>query len=185
MVEATLPKVKSLLATPEPADLGPAPHAGASSQTQINVALDRLLGDSGLTAERRDLVRALVLLWHDHLEAAHELAQSVEDRDGSFVHAIMHRREPDYANAKYWFRRAGSHPGYPAIADRVAALLDTSGEPELRQRLISRGQWDPFAFVDACEEASRQPAGDKQYRLLREVQRIEFETLLEYLLGAE
>jgi len=40
-------------------------------------------------------------------EQAHELAQSVEDREGAWVHAHLHRVEGDLANASYWYRRAG------------------------------------------------------------------------------
>ena len=39
-------------------------------------------------------------------ERAHELAQSVEGRDGAWVHAHLHRVEGDLANAAYWYRRA-------------------------------------------------------------------------------
>lgn len=38
---------------------------------------------------------------------AHELAQSHDDKDASWVHAYLHRVEGDDANASYWYRRAG------------------------------------------------------------------------------
>ncbi len=40
-------------------------------------------------------------------ERAHEVAQDTEDRDGAWVHAHLHRQEGDFANAGYWYRRAG------------------------------------------------------------------------------
>lgn len=49
-------------------------------------------------------------LWWDARGAwdrAHELAQSVETADGAWVHAYLHRKEGDLANADYWYRRAG------------------------------------------------------------------------------
>lgn len=52
------------------------------------------------------LLRAL---WHDaqgDWEAAHKVAQDVDTRDGAWVHAYLHRREGDAANAAYWYRRA-------------------------------------------------------------------------------
>ena len=53
---------------------------------------------------------ALVALWHDakgNWEAAHAVAQDVDDDGGSWVHAYLHRKEGDEANAGYWYRRAG------------------------------------------------------------------------------
>ncbi len=55
---------------------------------------------------------ALVALWHDakgDWEAAHRVAQDVEDESGAWVHAYLHRKEGDASNAVYWYRRAG-HP---------------------------------------------------------------------------
>src|SRR5262249_54897157 len=102
--------IKSLLATPEPPELGPGPRDVAQSVPQLNAALEGLFVHATLSQRSRELVRAAVLLWHDHLDAAHLIAQAIDDRDGSFVHAIMHRREPDYSNAKYWLRHTGAHP---------------------------------------------------------------------------
>ena len=40
-------------------------------------------------------------------ERAHQLCQQAGDRDGSRVHAYLHRREGDDDNAAYWYARAG------------------------------------------------------------------------------
>jgi len=133
----------------------------------------------------QQLVRALILLWHDHLEASHTISQGIENPDGSLVHAIMHRREPDYWNSKYWWRRVGKHPCFPKLARRVGDFLKSSGANGLAEKLIPRGEWDPFAFVDACEAAAGLPASNKQVELLREVQRIESEVALEHFLGSK
>lgn len=53
---------------------------------------------------------ALLSLWHDRRgewECAHEVAQEMDGRDGSWVHAYLHRKEGDTMNAGYWYRRAG------------------------------------------------------------------------------
>jgi hypothetical protein len=52
---------------------------------------------------------ALIALWHDgrgQWQAAHDVAQHVEDASGSWVHAYLHRKEGDLENAGYWYRRA-------------------------------------------------------------------------------
>jgi len=53
---------------------------------------------------------ALVALWHDakgDWDAAHRVAQDIEDATGAWVHAYLHRKEGDESNAGYWYRRAG------------------------------------------------------------------------------
>ena len=52
---------------------------------------------------------ALLALWHDgrdDWEAAHRTAQEVEDAEGAWIHAYLHRKEGDAGNAAYWYRRA-------------------------------------------------------------------------------
>jgi hypothetical protein len=49
-------------------------------------------------------------LWHDargDWERAHNCAQDDHSRDGSWVHAYLHRKEGDPGNAGYWYSRAG------------------------------------------------------------------------------
>ena len=105
---------------------------------------------------------------------SHDVSQDLpKSADGSaFLHGIMHRREPDYPNAKYWFRRAGDHPCYPALAGKVAYLGVTGNEAAKRACL--GGQWDPFAFVDAVESAMQ---NGQHVDALQNVQRLEFESL--------
>lgn len=53
---------------------------------------------------------ALQALWHDgrgNWDAAHDCAQEDHSRDGSWVHAYLHRKEGDEGNAGYWYARAG------------------------------------------------------------------------------
>ena len=53
---------------------------------------------------------ALAALWWDakgDWTRAHESAQQDEGRDGSWVHAYLHRKEGDQGNAAYWYNRAG------------------------------------------------------------------------------
>jgi hypothetical protein len=103
-------------------------------------------------------------LWDD----AHETAQNIEDRDGSYWHAIVHRQEPDAGNASYWFRQVGAHPIFGELAKRAAEI-----EPALA------GSWDPFGFIDYCERAARQPGSEMERRALA-IQHVEWELLFEH-----
>jgi hypothetical protein len=171
--------LKRFLVTPEPADLGPGPRPGVQPLEVLKRQIEPLLEPTGFSRERQDLIRAVILLWHDHLDAAHGLAQRIDTVDGAFVHGIMHRREPDFGNAAYWFRRAGQHPAYAEIALEVAAVLGSASESELVGKLIHNREWDPFAFIDACAKASSGPLANQ--RLLREIQRVEFSILMDSL----
>jgi len=171
--------VNKFLATPEPPELGPGPRSGVQSEEELNGKFQRFFSTAKLPAQKQQLLRALVLLWHDHLESAHVIAQDIDTADGAFVHAIMHRREPDYGNAKYWFRRVGNHPTFGQLAKTVCTMLEQSGNADLARRLVLNDEWDPFAFVDACEKASGKNRQDELE--LREIQRIETETLLDWL----
>lgn len=56
------------------------------------------------------LTLALQGLWHDargDWDRAHGCAQEDKSRDGSWVHAYLHRKEGDPGNADYWYARAG------------------------------------------------------------------------------
>jgi len=172
-------ELEKLLSTAETPELGPGPRAGVQLPGALQDTLDEALPRLKVSEERQQLIRALVLLWHDHLEAAHVIAQMIDNSDGAFVHGMMHRREPDYGNAKYWFRRVGNHPAFPVIAQRAAALLDAKAQPTLLGRLTPKGGWDAIAFVDLCEAAANKKTGDTSVSLLREIQRIETEVLLE------
>ena len=77
-----------------------------------------------------ELTRALVALWHDgrgDWTNAHQVAQDIHDDTGSWVHAYLHRKEGDDANAGYWYRRAGRTPSRDSLDAEwqaiVAALL--------------------------------------------------------------
>lgn len=176
--------ISALLHTPEPADLGPHRRAGTLSVREVNARLDEAFRAAKLSSGSQQLIRSAVLLWHDHLDASHTISQDLHSSDGSFLHGIMHRREPDYFNAKYWFHRVSNHPSYPEIAQRVSTFLDTKGATTLKNELIPAGKWDADAFVDACEAASNRRGTEGQRALLREVQRIETTVLIERFLTA-
>ena len=99
------PSLQSLLSAAPPAGLGPGPRAGVLAVDELNAMIDAALAEHRLPSWSEALVRALLLLWHDHHDAAHAIAQDDPSSEGSFLHAILHRREPDPSNAQYWIRR--------------------------------------------------------------------------------
>ena len=115
-------------------------------------------------AERRgECLSGLWLLAGD-LGRSHEISQSIENPEGSFWHAIMHRREGDLGNSKYWLRRAGPHPVMKQMA-------------QLAPQLYS----DPSDFVDACGRAARTGGADDQR--CRHAQWLEWQALMAHCMS--
>jgi hypothetical protein len=163
-----------LLNTPEPPHLTMKARAGTRALDEINGEVDKLLANSNLDSRDSQLTRAGILLWHDHFEAAHEIAQDVEDADGSLLHGIIHRREPDFSNARYWFRRVGSaHRSFECLAGKVKITLKGRDADAIAKQLMLNDKWYPLAFVDLVEDAQRRK--DAAFdQLLREIQAAEF-----------
>ena len=174
------PELRRLLETAEMASLGPEVRSGVLSTSQIDAELKTALRESRVSAAVGDLFRAGAYLWHDHLDASHEIAQHIETADGSLLHGMMHRREPDYANAKYWFRRVSAHPSFLSLAVRTGDLLEKADESDLQSRLLPNKTWDSFAFVDAVEDA-RGGQFRSKIPILQQVQKLEMECFFENL----
>jgi hypothetical protein len=114
-------------------------------------------------------------LYFSCLEQSHALAQQIHTLDGSYWHGIMHRQEPDAGNAAYWFRRAGRHPVFLPLYEEAAAIAKRYPDAG-----VSFGEsWDPFMFIDLCEQARIRP-GSSQERLALEIQRAEWQLLFDY-----
>jgi hypothetical protein len=120
------------------------------------------------------------------LDRSHALAQSIEgkgrNRAGDYWHAITHRREPDYSNAKYWFRRVGRHGIHPFLArdaDDILASCQSSEAARWRSALINKGkqEWDSLAFVDLCERVEEGQDAELS-QAARQIQLIEMALLL-------
>lgn len=111
--------------------------------------------------EAGDMVKAGLHLWNDDIQRCHTIVQPVGGHDASYWHAILHRRESDYGNSRYWYRQAGNHPVHSEM------------------KAMDR-DWDPFRFVDLCQEAE----GGKleSTRQLEEVQAKEMDLLLKFVL---
>lgn len=123
-------------------------------------------------------------LWlrFNELDESHRISQELHSSTGSYWHAIMHRREGDFGNSKYWFRQTGQHPVLDQLTEAVRELTaqyETTGEslPEACRALVSRGAWDPFRFVDVCEAVVRGRLDAERW--CREVQQCEWQRLFD------
>ena len=74
------------------------------------------------------LSSALRAMWEDgkgNWDAAHNIAQEIEDRTGSWIHAYLHRKEGDLGNAGYWYRRAGQPVAHDTLDEEWARIVLT------------------------------------------------------------
>jgi len=70
---------------------------------------------------------ALQSLWFDakgDWNNAHELAQKEGAPSGDWVHAYLHRKEGDAANAQYWYSRAGKPVYQGPLEEEWAAISE-------------------------------------------------------------
>lgn len=117
-------------------------------------------------------------LYHDMLEESHTVSQSIPTAEGSYWHGVMHRREPDYSNAKYWFGRVGDHPLFLEMYKEAANLVGKRTYSSVFTAFMRKHTWDPVVFVDVCAEHYRK--GGEAEALCRKLQLLEWRMLFDY-----
>ena len=146
--------VAELLAAEHPTALGPGAPAAALRPRSAAAAAN--------------LPRACAAgLWlrFDFLDESHAISQEDEGNpDRDFWHAIMHRREPDPSNSKYWWRRVGNHPVLEQLREHAPAIGYQFTTPE--------------AFVDYCEKV--RGSGGAEEELAKRVQLLEWQLLFDW-----
>ena len=148
-------------------------------------SLDELFhGESVKNTTFGDAIKSGLLLWNDALDESHNISQGLANQTGSYWHGIMHRREPDYSNAKYWFGRVGTHPIFPQIRERALAIANETPDPSdalarIAQTIETEEQWDAYQFIDWCQAAESEAADDVTH-FLQQVQAEEIKLLLAY-----
>lgn len=144
------PAVGELLTFNQPMDLGPGSPRYDELAKLKRLSLDKLFAPRVVKDTHAALACLSGLhLCLDDLHGSHKISQDLPTPEGSFWHGIMHRREGDFSNAKYWFRRVVNHPVFEEIGRVVKnSAENTTDAPDW----MKSGQWDPFQFVDLVEE---------------------------------
>jgi hypothetical protein len=142
-----------LLAIPHPVSLGPGtPDAALRARIAAATTALPLACAAGLW------------LRFDFPDESHAISQASETPDFNFWHAVLHRREPDAGNSKYWWRRVGNHP--------VLAQLRAHA-PQAGYAFTT-----PEAFVDFCERV--RGCGSPEEDTAKSVQQLEWRLLFDW-----
>lgn len=157
--------VRLLLKPKRQMDLGPGTPQLERRTTLAKLTAEALFAGQPLSNPKSaQCCLAALWLYHDFLDEAHRISQEIATREGSYWHGIMHRREPDAWNSKYWFRRVGDHPV-------MSQLTLEAGQ-------IGYAYRSPFDFIDDCERY-RGTRSEKEM-LLQQVQMVEWRLLFDH-----
>jgi hypothetical protein len=147
-----------------------------------NLTPDQLLVRPVVSLSDAKALLSGLWLWHDWLDSSHTISQDLHTATGSFWHAIMHRREGDFSNAKYWYARCQGHPVLQSMAAYANDILHPLPADKSLLRL-SRGGWDPNAFVDLAEQVHDKPADPRQNAAVV-LQKLEWRLLFDHCMRA-
>ncbi len=181
------PVIAELLATPRNAELGAGTLDARLAKVLAGLSAAKLLPHATI-ADDQMANACLAGLWllGNGLEQSHQISQSIETPTGSFWHGIMHRREGDFGNSKYWFRRVGRHPIFERLGSDVRELAAAVSLPQATP-LVSEAQWSPGRWIDLCEVAVRSGRGERSaitpsplVDFCRQVQDLEWGHLFDY-----
>lgn len=158
------PVCQALLANAQPAELGPGTpnrdrHEQLAALNPATVFSGRPVVDRAMAA----CCESGLWLLHNFLDESHRISQEIHTPAGSYWHGIMHRREPDFSNARYWFRKVGEHPIFsslPEAARQIAAVEPVDPPASL---LAEQERWNPAAFVDLCEAVTNGRSTSKTF----------------------
>jgi len=158
---------------------GPAP--ALAHQLLDGVKAAQLLTAPTAFAGAGDAMLAGLWLWHDALDECHRIVQQPSDAGDatfSFWHGIMHRREGDFSNSKYWYARAGSHPALQILAAQAGGIVHQAPADKDLLRLIASG-WNAKAMVDLVESVHGDP-DDPRHGVTVQLQRLEWKALWDF-----
>ena len=156
------PFLRDLIPTDRKCELGPGtPNEVMRSKLAALTVANLFSGHRIVDGDAARCCLSGLWLLHDFLDESHSLSQEIDTIDGSYWHGIMHRREPDYGNSKYWFQRVGEHPIFPQLLQETQGVMAwDAATDEIAKRIETAKFWDPNRFVDWCQQIAWGTAKD-------------------------
>ncbi len=153
----------------------------ASAQPALRAMTDQTVSKNRRVRMPHDAQALQAGLWllFDFMTESHDISQQIATPSGSYWHGILHRREPDAFNSKYWMARVGEHPIFPELMDDAKELAQNApncaGAP-IFSKLASLKKWDGAWFADQCCSAQNAEVTE----ILLAIQRREWALLFDY-----
>lgn len=186
-----MPEIMPILGALLPDDLRPLVEAAAMPSLQGTLAQPSLKDNilkwelthsngaskARFTPELQDLILAALWLLEGDLEQSHRFSQRWETLNGSYWHAIMHRREGDWGNSKYWYRRASKNP---LISSFKQTILAHHAYRAVMPELVRPVEVNDFleAWVDVNQQAVQPNASERLVNATRDLAWVEWQLLL-------
>ena len=118
------------------------------------------------------LVLAGLFYFHNALDDSHKEAQKLEGDAAAYWHGMVHRREADFDNARYWMRRAGDQPVFQEMQGRAS-----DGAPHMSRQ----SNWDPFLSHAPSASSTNSAKHEYTRRRSAHLQRVEFAVMFDYV----
>jgi hypothetical protein len=176
------PVVAALLDGAPLNELGPG-EPNTRAYAALKALTPESLAASAVLHDRQMALACIAALWlrHDYADQSHGISQSLDMLEGSYWHGILHRREPDFGNARYWMRRVGTHAIYGPLLAGARQLTAEAKPASAAAFLLEQTVWDPGRFIDLCEDALDD--SPPLHTLVKRIQGLEWELLFDHCFG--
>ena len=87
---------------------------------------DEFISSLSASEPPQKISTVLKALWYDgknDWDGSHNIAQDINDKSGSWVHAYLHRKEGDISNARYWYSKAGKNEPSVSLKEEWEMLV--------------------------------------------------------------
>ena len=152
-------------------------------RTEEDLLKCKVLVDAGMAGA----VRALLYLWHGWLEECERSAQAVPARERSYLTALRARHAGQTTEAKLALAEVTGHDIHPELLTYALEVIGLGVDPILKRfkdTLTMASEWEPFLFVDLCEQGRLGSLCNATEQIVRRLQAMEFELLLAHCYAA-
>ncbi|CAF3362708.1 unnamed protein product [Rotaria socialis] len=167
--------------TPLPSLLAPPPtdHSKRVSSTPWNQTVHNEILQLQKNSTTPLFAIASLHLFNDDIGSCHDIVEKHSGHDiADYLHYLLHRREGDYWNAKWWVRQLKSQEFKSVyLSEKYNLFGNQKNTNDLSNSAqLVEAQKRAQTFVDRCEQAERQE-DEEEKNLLKQMQWDEMKTV--------